>query len=236
MNTSQTCELAIINGEIVAYCKTNDFTQAVRRAVNDEMFWRDLLQRSNISMLVQNEMNNKLPSSVSQEVRNIVPRMVQDQLDNYTRIQIPNQVAKNLSDQISVYLNNNQQMQQILHNHSDKLNTELDSSARDILNQVTNEEKYQTVTNSHIDNMNNRFTINTNTQLAQQQGEFNSNLQMMKNQVNNEIKNFIDTNNKVKDQEITINNLKHDIGHLQNAIGGLFIFISVITIGVLLMK
>ena len=56
------CNLVNINGQIVAFCKTNDFTNYVRQSINNEMFWRDLLQRYSITDMVQSELNNKLPN------------------------------------------------------------------------------------------------------------------------------------------------------------------------------
>lgn len=215
---SQNCELVNINGQIVAFCKTTDFTQYVRQAINNEMFWRELLQRYSISDMVRTELNNTVPRQVKNEAQNIIGPLVRDQLDNYTKIQIPSHVAKSLSEQITGFLNNHVQMNQILINHSSSLNQQLYNSATETLARVVNEEQYHQVTSAHLNAMNTRFDnyINdlqkkTESLLASYDQRFNQKLQDIQNQVNKELESLVQTNIKVKEQETKINDLQNNL-------------------------
>ena len=217
---STNCEVGIVNGQIVAYCKTSDFTTRVRQAVSDEMFWRDLLQRYNVDL--------QIPNQVKYQVQNIVPKIVQEQLDNYTKIQIPSHVAKNMAEQVTGFLNNHNQMNQILLEHSLKLNEQLTNSAKDTLDRVTNEEQYHQVTNSHLKNMNNRFEDvmksienNATLQLDNQNKVFYNNMKDMHDRVAAEIKTLKETNEKLKDVEKTVNNLEGELFILKGVVFGL---------------
>lgn len=210
-------DLAVVNGQIVAFCKTNDFTESVRRAVNDEMFWRDLLQKFSIKDLIQTEVTNRVPN----EVRNIVPNIVNQQLDNYTRIQIPSHVAKNLAEQITGFLNNHVQMQNILENHSKKLNEDLYVSAKSTLDRLTNEEQYHSVTKSHLENMDKRYNSEIDIfkgiskgLLKSQENTFVDSLESMKNQVNKETENIRNIDNECKSLRAEITTMKWLAGSL----------------------
>ncbi len=226
--TPQQFELAVINGQIVAYCQTNDFTTAVRRAVNDEMFWRDLLQKYNVTSTVQNELTRYLPSAVQLEANKIVGSMVQSQLDNYTKIQIPSHVAKCLAEQITGFLNHHTQMNEILEKHSKDLNGKLSVSAKKTLDEVTNEPQYHKVTESHLDNMTKRFEAKmkeldsqSSSQLSQQQSTFNSALATMKKQVTDEVQALKDANTKLGEQERKINDLRGELMMFKWAFGAM---------------
>ena len=228
MNLSpHNCSLVNVNGQIVAFCKTNDFTTYVRQAINNEMFWRDLLQRYSITDMVQSELNNKLPNQVRVEAQ----KVIREDMDNYTRIQLPSHVAKSLSEQISGFLNNNSQMNEILSKHSSSLNQQLTSSATNTLNRVTNEEQYHLVTSSHLKNMEQRFDnwiIGLNKRATELEKEitikFNSNLESMKQQVANELQTLTDTTKTVTRLEQEISTLKWALGLLGVGTVGIFIY------------
>lgn len=222
-------------GQIVAFCKTPDFTTAVRQAVNNEMFWRDLFQKYNLGSDIQNELDRKLPSSVKHEVMNFVPNMINQQLDNYTKIQIPSHVAKNLSEQITGFLNNHTVMQNILEGHSKKLNEDLEVSAKNTLDRVTNEDQYHQVTNSHLDNMEKRCTKQikefkdiSKGLIKSQENTFTDKLKNMQSQVNKEIETLKNTNNLLDIQGKKIEYLESQLSSLK----WIFVGITAISVGV----
>lgn len=142
--------LTNINGQLVAFCKTSDFKSYVRSAINDEMFWRDILQRYSVQSLVRDELNNSLPSQVRLEADCIVNKLVNDKLKDYTQFQIPSHVAKALSEQVTRFLNNNVQMNQILAQQSASLNHSLSESAAATLHRVVNESTFHETTRLHV--------------------------------------------------------------------------------------
>ena len=232
-------ELGIVNGQIVAYCKTPDFTEQVRNAINNEMFWRDILQRYSVSDLVKQELNSTIPQKVRDEARIIVGSMVQTQLDNYSKINLPAHVSEALSKQLSGFLNDSSRMNQILSEHSNKLNQELASSAATTLARVANEEQYHEVTRAHLGAMTDRFNtvmkdIQTKhtDQLNSQDRLFQQKLESIQKQVTDEIKDLKTANTKLLEQERTITDLQTNlfwtklITGATFVVGGLVIFLS----------
>jgi myosin heavy subunit len=223
-------KLSIIDGQIVAFCKTNDFTTQVRQAVNDELFWRMILQKYSVDSIVQAELNTQVPVRVQYEVQSIVPKIVRDQLDNYTKIEIPSHVAKSMSEQISGFLNNHNQMTQLLLEHSNTLNSQLEISATQTLDRLTNEEKYHEVTNSHLSNITKRFDQQiiefskvTQAQLVRHQSIFNDELIKMQQQVNKEIQALAEASDKLVEMEHQLSIFKWLVSGMAVVfIGGLF--------------
>lgn len=216
------CELVNVNGQIMAFCKTSNFTQAVRGAVNDEMFWRDLLHRYNVQSEVHNEIERTLPNKVSSEAQKIVSRMVSEQLENYTKFQIPSHVSKALADQVTGFLNNHTQMTQLFNEHSQKLNMQLYNSAQDTLHKIVNEPQYHQVTNAHIAAVKTQYedslrAINTeaSNQLVHNDGIFKSQLETMNKRVNDEIRTLNETNQKLTEVNKQIDELKKENGSLR---------------------
>ena len=216
------CELVNVNGQIVAFCKTSNFTQYVRAAVNDEMFWRDLLHRYNVSSEVNNEIERTLPHRVSTEAQKIVSQMVGDQLESYTKFQIPSHVSKALADQVTGFLNNHVQMTQLFNEHSQKLNMQLYNSAEGTLKKIVNEPQYHQVTNAHIAAVKSQYeeslrAINTEAgnQLVHNESIFKSQLETMKQNVKDEIRTLNETNQKLDDVNKQIEELKKENGSLR---------------------
>ena len=62
IETISTGEIKVVNlnGQLVAFCKTSDFKTYVRDAINDQMFWTNMLQNYSINNLVQSEIKDKV--------------------------------------------------------------------------------------------------------------------------------------------------------------------------------
>lgn len=242
VGSSQSCEVVNINGQLVAFCQTTDFATYVRKAINNEMFWRDILQQYSISSMVQNELNNKLPAQVKSETLLVVNKMVSEQntkvseqLDNYTRIQIPSHVAKALQDQITGYLNNNVQMTQILSQHSANLNQNLYDSANRILTDVVNDPQHYKLASQHIEiqnlkcssaliEQNKRFSEN----LVSHNGQVNEYLKKVNDRVSLELKNVTEANQKVEEQNKKITKQQDKINKLEQHIGSLQMYFGIL--------
>lgn len=212
------------------FCCSEKFKTSVRNTVRDEMFWRDLMQNNNINIMVKDELNKQIPNQVKSEASLIVDRMVDDKLNNYVTYNLPSQVVKVMSDQMPYYLNNSVQMQNILAQHSQNLNQQLYNSATETLNNLTNEEQYHHVTNSHLNAMTKRFDNNLNTlnynaekQLNDQKTNFNNSLKTMQDQVNNEISFVKECNNKFDSLESKVIKLQEQNNMLKWSFVGLLI-------------
>lgn len=136
--------------KIVAFCQGVNFKSYVRQAINDELFWRDVIARLNLTDAIDAKLTSKLPGQVKSELERILPDMLQTRLNQYMLQHFSAQVAKEINTQMPGYLGNNHQMQQILEAHKTTLNQQLEAAAREILNRVVNEEQYHVTTNAHL--------------------------------------------------------------------------------------
>ncbi len=230
IDSTQSCKLVNINGELVAFCQTSDFKNYVRNAVNNEMFWRTLLDTWRIDSKIKDEVNNQLLNTnkvrdiAKSEAQKVTDKLVKDQLTNYTLIQIPSHVSKALSEQISGFLNNNSQMNQILTQHSQNQNQLLYNSATETLNKVVNEPQYHIVTNSHIDAMNQRFNESlqcidkkASCELLKHENTFINRLKEFNQKVSNEIQTLVETKNLVSNMDKQLIDLNLKINKLEQA-------------------
>lgn len=207
-----------IDGKIIAFCKTSDFKKYVKNVVDDEMFWKNLGQKHQIKYIVDDHLNDKLKPKIESEVNSIVPKMVRDQLNNYTIVEIPNVVAKSLSDQIGGFLNNNIQMQQILAEHMNSLNRELEHSANGILNHLVGDDKYHEITKRHLEAATKKYETyifriekEAAKRLEKNKNEFQSQITLMHEKVNNEIDVVKQANDKIKELEKKIGKLNEKL-------------------------
>jgi len=244
-SASQSCELVNLNGQLVAFCKTTDFKTYVKNAIDDKLFWHDLFQRYSVESTVHNELNNKVPSMVKSEANKAIKeltkdqtKLVNDQLENYTKFQIPSHVSKALSDQITSFLNNNVQINQILSQHSISLNQQLYNSASDTLAKVANEDQYHQVTNLHISAANLRFdealvkqNSDANKQFALQDKTFSNKINEMQKQVNSEIQTLTNANDKIRDQQSKLEKQQTKIEKLERNMSGLSMTLNILAVG-----
>ena len=243
--SSQTCELVNFNGQLVAFCKTTDFKTSVKDAIDDKLFWRDLFERYSVVSTVHNELNSKVPPMVKSETNKIIKeltrdqtKLVNDQLENYTKFQIPSHVAKALTDQITSFLNNNVQMNQILSQHSVSLNQQLYNSASDTLTKVANEDQYHQVTNLHISAANLRFNealikqnSDANNQFAAQDKTFSNKVNEMQKQVNSEIQTLTTANEKIRDQQSKLDKQQDKIEILEKHVSSVSTTLNFVALG-----
>ena len=244
-NNKTSVDLINVNGQIVAFCQTNDFEKYVKKVINDELFWRDLFQTFNIKPLVQNELNDKVPTLVKNEANKVIKeltkdmnKLVKDQLDNYTQFQIPSHVSKALADQITGFLNNNTQMNQILIQQSNALNQQLYNSATDILTKLVNEEQYHQLTNLHISAINSKCDEalknqqgDANRQLSSQDRTFNLKLNQMQQQVSSELVTITQANEQIKEQKSKLEKQQSKLEKMEKTVSSLTFTINILGLG-----
>ena len=120
------------------------FKTTIRRVVQDEMFWRQLLDDNRWNSRVDTKLDRfetRMNSNIETQIALKLPSGVREQLS----ATLPGQVAKELNHQIPGYLNNNHQMTILLDAHSDRLKAELEERARKYLERFVADEKYHEV-------------------------------------------------------------------------------------------
>jgi hypothetical protein len=210
-----------LNNALVSFCQQEQFKKAVRDAVNNELFWREVL-KSMLGNNIETKIDNKL-SDFKDRLKDTTSKLVDDLVKSYTKNKLPKTVATEVKDQldkqITTYLNNNPQMIQLLSAHAKVLEETLYQSAKDTLDRLTNEEQYHSVTTSHLQNMtarceltmNNQLSTNIykfNDQLKCQQQDFDKTIVYMNDKTNKTLENFNNFNDRAKMLEKKIEDLQ----------------------------
>lgn len=199
----------IDNLTFARYCRTDDFRRYVRDAVKNELFWKEFSDQFKISAQVQNE--------TQLQVNNLVPNVARAEVTKELNLRLPNAVVAELGRHVPNYLDNNYQMQEILKNHSVKLNQDLEKTARTHLEKISAEDQYHEITKTYTDaittkgndaisafNQNNKSAIDTfNTLSAAKIFE-------LKTRYNSEFETFQTQINKVEALEKKVAKLEND--------------------------
>jgi len=183
----------------ISSCREEDFKRYVREVINNELFWRDLIQKIQSDSQLESKIKSIMLEFVDKQSsinKQKIVESVRKNIDGFAQTQLPNIVSGELGRQLPAYLNNDYRMKDILFTHSESLNKKLQESATDTLNKLTNEEQYQLVTTSHINNQSLRFDAAISEQLRQNSITFNQQMSSYAAQGNNAISDFIQTSNQ----------------------------------------
>lgn len=178
--------MTICDNRMNTFCKTNDFKVYVRSAINDELYWREWMNKLNIS----NQVENIVPDCVKKNVKKILPDMVETEMKTqYPKVE--KAVSKELENQIPRFLLNNYKIESIVNDHKNFLTKELDTHAKQVIHTVVDDPVHQSIANAHIKAIDERgeqamhkFSIDSTNQLSSQSKTFMNELSKMSNQVN----------------------------------------------------
>lgn len=120
----------------------------VKSILRDELFWRDILNKLQIDAQVLTSLRLQLP----REIESLLPSLLRTQLDSV----LPNSVRQQIEFQMPLYLQNNSSFQNILNTHSQRLNTELETKATNILDKLVKDDKYNEITKAHLKSITNK--------------------------------------------------------------------------------
>lgn len=226
------CHIINIDDQLVAFCKKDLFKSYVKKAINDELFWRDFLNKydlnEKIDIRLNEKLNDKLPSRVKSQVEKIVPDLIEKEILKYINNQFLTQITREINLQIPAYLNNHQKMNEILLLHSNKLNSQLENSARNIMEKVVNDPSYNELINIHLQNTNNKcdeiidnITKNTDQRLKKQINNFALDLDQIKEKINIDLFKLKTSLENVNILNKKINNLENANQELKKEISGL---------------
>lgn len=221
-STSQDIQTYLIN-----FCREEAFKKYVRESINNELFFQNLCRDYKLDSKIEAKVKEQillikqdLDKLVKKKLKELLPKSVTHELNT----QLPNQ----LLTQLPIYLNNNYQMKQILDNHSYQLNEHLSNLTKQTLDRITNEEQYQMVTASHLNNMALRYNESVANQLQEQNNKFNENtlantrtfnatLKNIEQSANSSLSNFNEFNAKANIMSSEIDRLNKKLSELQKS-------------------
>lgn len=204
--------------KLVTFCSTDEFKKLVQEAVNDRLFWNNIIQQLSLENLVQKEIALRLPSqekTLRDKIKLSVNDMVAGKLRDFQRDQIPLTVAKELCGQITAFLTNHVQMSQIIQYHSDQLNLRLTETATRTLNKLVNEPEYHMTTTAHLNAISQKGDLkileiqsDCNQQLNTNNLQFAEQLRQLKNTNDKELDELKDNLTMLKSLNKEFNNYK----------------------------
>ncbi len=173
----------------------NDLKPLVKQLILDELFYKELLNNINLSYLKNDiKYQNQLD----------VPIIVKNQLS----LLLSGEVSKEINNQMPNYLNNNFQMNNLLLQHKNYLENQLEIKANTIIQNIVDNDNYHVINKCYFDEFENR----SNKKIYEFETKSNNKIVELNTKYNNDfktIKDIIDTNkelnNKIKNIEYNFN-------------------------------
>jgi hypothetical protein len=119
-------------------------------------------------LLQEDFFNRRVQSIVDLRLADRLPRL----LERYVDHSLPGLVSKQLLGQVPKFLDQNAAMKAILEQQTQNMTRELDRSARDTLDRISNEPQYHDVRQAYIRSIDGKFQ----NQLEQQNNSFDDNM------------------------------------------------------------
>lgn len=192
--------------EFITFCQGSDFKKYVRDAIDDRMFWNNIITNMNLNSTIESKISSTVPKDVKNEVDRILPGLVETEFMKYSHNKLPKEVVKEVSTQMVLYLNNNYQMQQILETHKSNLNKILESSVREIMDRIMKDPKYQEVCDNHLRIINQ----NADNTINEMQKRFDNEMNLMIKRFNNQFDTISNLQKKVTDLEKSTKNIEKE--------------------------
>ncbi len=206
--------LTILNN----FCREEAFKKFVKDSISSEIFLNNLCQSYNLDSKIRAKVEEEIKNfkqNIESSTNKLVKSTLKEKLPLNVTGELINQLPKQLTEQLPIYLNNNHQMNKILDVHSEQLKTDLEvlrnelyNSSKKAIDILMNEEQYQFVTASHLNNMALRYNAEVERQLQENTAKFNENaqtntlkfnetLEYVKQQTNSSLSKFENFNNQV---------------------------------------
>ena len=206
-----------LNNDFITFCATQNFKNYVKEAINDELFWRDIFGKYSLENTIDSTLQAKM-----RKIREEIKTTIDDQISHFATYSVPGLVSKSLNDQISIFLLNNAQMQNMLHIHLDKTKEQIKITAHDIMDKISNEDKYHTMMIKSGESLDNRINdiirieeMRFNSKLIEMQNHFNNYLNEINTNIASKIKHIDNLEITVSEHQKDINELKRNITVLQ---------------------
>lgn len=222
--------------QIVAFCKDDDFKTYVRQAISNEMFWRDLLTKLNLSNEIRTELNTQVPNLVRTELDRTMPNLVKSRIIEYLNDNLEKMIAKEMKSQLISYLENSPQMQKILTDHIRDITNILETKVREILAQIIDDPQYHVITSVHLQKMENKCEVqidNALKKLDSRADESDKKMKQIISALQEKLNKLDNTASEVTHLREKYSKMKKQISILNWGMGGMFILYVSTMLGVI---
>jgi molybdopterin-binding protein len=127
---------------------------------------------------VQKHLKSYAPEIIEREAQIIVAKIASNHMKDYIRDSLPDKVKDQIETQFAQFFNTNHKMNQILSEHSKKLNEDLSGTVRSILHELVRDPQYHQITIEHLSALNKSFE-------TEMQNLHKLNLEQLENQKTN---------------------------------------------------
>lgn len=159
--------------------------------------------QNRLSQAIRDELMKTVPGTVLTETKNAIPDIANRYINDYVSNNLPAHVYEQLDKQFINYINNNQSMQRILHDHMNQLNISLQNTTTQILTELVSNPAYHEVTTLHLKALDIQFMDRMNyldNLTLQQQNKHDTTFNMtIKNCIETFQNSFTDLEKKVTD-------------------------------------
>lgn len=239
-NFNDTRVISFYDDRMITFCKGPNFKTYVRQAINDELFWREWMNKVNLSKEIDMRIESEVPDQVKKHVKKIVPQLVEETMNSHYSSKFPNMVNKELEIQIPRYLDNSYKMGKIMDNHKEMLTNQLDTHTHQVLDRIVNDPSHQIIANAHIKAIDEKgkqkideISFNAKHQLCTHDTAFNKQLENMKLQVNNDLNNLSNSLAETSKLRQQVTEIKNEIIQInkeqQKEISGLKIAVGILS-------
>ena len=138
------------------------FRDAVRAAVNDELFWRNLFEGDRF----RKEMD-KIPTKVHTAIQSEMPSL-RSNVESLATNTVRNTISTEILKQLPTIIGQNHQFVELFQKHRDELNSMLHSEVTKIVDSIVSDPNYHTVNERYFE----QFRQKGDQQLASQERRF----------------------------------------------------------------
>lgn len=123
----------------------NQFQEAVRVAVNNELFWKNMFEGNQFRQEL-----NKIPSTVQNAIQNEMPRLRSD-VERIATDKVKNNIPMEIIKQLPTIIAQNSEFVQLFAKHRHQLESALNAEVTKIIGAIVNDPKYHEVNQIYFD-------------------------------------------------------------------------------------
>jgi len=184
-----------------SFCRQDVFKRYVRAAINDEYFWQNIIQRMQVTNMVDSHINEQVPSRVRQHLDDV----------------LAGRVSQEILKQLPHILDNNHRMQQILAEQRTSMTETLERAGREVVERIVNEDQYHEVNQAYFDTFKRKGDVG----LSNFEDRGSLAIQQMEDDCKNRLSELSERLNETRIYQDKTNELQNRLTELENQISWL---------------